>query len=83
MKPYALGLDIGGTRMKLGVVRLRDGTIGPVSVVDTCRDSETEFFSRIQQAAEENLARAGVALDQLEGVGVSVGTYVFSDGCID
>ena len=83
MKPYALGLDIGGTRMKLGVVRLEDGTIGPVSVMDTCRDSEEGFFSGIQKAAAENLTRAGITKDQLEGVGVSVGTYVFSDGCID
>lgn len=83
MKPYALGLDIGGTRMKLGAVRLADGWVGPVDVRDTCRDSEEGFFASIRQAVDENLQKAGISKDALEGVGVSIGTYVFSDGCID
>lgn len=83
MKPYALGLDIGGTRTKVGVVRLVDGGIGPVDVCDTCGDSEESFFGGLGRAVEENLRKTGILEDDLEGVGVSIGTYVFSDGCID
>ena len=83
MSHYAVGLDIGGTRMKLGVVDLLSGTIGPVDVVDTVRDSEPGFFEKIREAVDENLKKAGVDRSQLAGVGVSIGTYVFEDGCID
>lgn len=83
MSRYAVGLDIGGTRMKLGVVNLETGQIGPVDVADTCRDSEAEFFRRIREAVDWNLEKAGVDRTLLQGVGVSIGTYVFEDGCID
>ena len=83
MSRYAVGLDIGGTRMKLGTVNLETGEIGPVDVADTVRDSEPGFFERIREAVDENLKKAGVERSQIEGVGVSIGTYVFEDGCID
>lgn len=83
MNRYALGIDIGGTRTKMGIVELNTGRISAVKVFDTYRESEKRFLESVKEAFEQCLKEENINKDMLEGVGVSIGSYVFSDGTID
>ena len=83
MSRYAVGVDIGGTRTKMGLVELRLGKVFPVKVFDTCRESEEIFLDSMRKALKQCLQEENVKEDELAGVGVSIGSYVFSDGTID
>lgn len=78
MKPYFLGIDIGTSRVKAGLVD-RDGTLLPGASIDV--PSEFEAGGRARQSAETliDLVRrvipqacraAGVASDQVAAVGI-------------
>ncbi len=83
MKTYVLGIDIGGTRTKMGVVDLESGGITGVKVFDTCRISEKDFLQGISENMNDCLSQASLSKAELAGVGVSIGSYVFQDGTID
>lgn len=83
MSRYAAGIDIGGTRTKIGIAELDTGRVANVKVIDTGRDCEEKFLQSVDETLalclkEENLEKTG-----LLGAGVSVGSYVFTDGTID
>ena len=77
--PLAAGIDIGGTRIKSGIVDLSAGQVLASRVISTERCSEEVFLGKISA-----LVRAyGQDTDNLAGVGISIGSYVFEDGSID
>lgn len=83
MRTFAIGIDIGGTRTKLGLVDLEAG-----SVIDTLiRPTETNDAQAFQQLIGEAItAFAQIARDQqvpLLGVGIGVSSFVFADGTVD
>ena len=83
MSRYAAGIDIGGTRTKIGIVELETGTVSKVKVFDTCRESEEQFFISMREALEQCLKQEKLKKSDLSGVGISIGSYVFFDGTID
>lgn len=80
---FAAGIDIGGTRIKLGVVDLDAGTVLSRGILDTEKAGEQPFFDAVSRALTAQLSSLGLARERLVGVGVSIGSYVFSDGTID
>ena len=82
MKHYAAGIDIGGTRTKIGIVEAETGTVSQVSVIDSGKD-ETEFLALMDRTLEKQIKEAGLEKKDLAGAGISIGSYVFSDGNID
>lgn len=83
MRTKVVGIDIGGTRTKMGIVDLESGTVTAVRVFDTCRTSETDFLAGMSDNLDGCLEEAGLSKAELSGAGVSVGSYVFRDGTID
>jgi predicted NBD/HSP70 family sugar kinase len=75
----ALGIDIGGTRTKMGLVNLGTGSVTVQKIFNTHKESEEAFLQSLKLAYEE---LTGVSR-QLFGAGVSIGSYVFEDGRID
>ncbi len=67
--PTVLGIDIGGTNTKLGLVAV-DGTIRSAGRIptDAKGDSPEPFFSRLFPAVDTLVAEAG---DNLIGIGIS------------
>lgn len=82
MKHYAAGIDIGGTRTKIGIVERQTGTVSSMSVIDSGKD-EAEFLTLVNRTLEERLKEKGLNKKDLEGAGISIGSYVFPDGSID
>lgn len=83
MSRLVAGIDIGGTRVKLGIVDLKTGNASRVIVFNTCKDSEGAFLQSISNALDQCLKEQGLVKENLHGIGVSIGSYVFADGSID
>ena len=80
-KKYVVGVDIGGTTSKIGVVDAR-GTILAQSVIktDTNVDAAT-FVHTLAEAIKENITKAGVEGD-VRGIGVGAPNGNYYTGCI-
>lgn len=79
----ALGIDIGGTRTKMGIVDLESGEIFGARIFDTIRSTHEEMMHVMQQELRSCCEETGIAAEELKGTGVSIGTFVFEDGTID
>lgn len=83
MSRLVAGIDIGGTRVKLGLVELETGNVSKVIVFNTCKDSEEAFLQSVSCALDLCLKEQGIKKEKLLGIGASIGSYVFADGSID
>lgn len=83
MSRYAAGIDIGGTRTKIGIVEVDTGRVSGVEVVDTGKDCEETFLQLLNETLVRCLEKENLEKADLLGVGVSIGSYVFTDGTID
>lgn len=83
MRRLIAGIDIGGTRVKLGVVELDTGNVSQVIVFNTYRNSEEAFLQSISDVLDQCLKEQNLKKENLLGIGVSIGSYVFADGSID
>ena len=72
---YLIGIDIGGTRLKTGLVRL-DGTVERATVDDTAGEQFEGVFTRILEHVHGHLAAGG---DQAMGLGVALPGIVEGD----
>lgn len=80
MKKLAIGIDIGGTRTKIGLVDLALGQVLEMQIVPT----ETKDAFRFEQIIGESIgAFKTKANTQLLGVGIGVSSFVFEDGMVD
>lgn len=80
-KKYVVGVDIGGTTSKIGVVDAR-GAILAQSVIktDTNVDAAT-FVHTLAEAIKDNITKAGVE-DEVRGIGVGAPNGNYYTGCI-
>lgn len=83
MSRLVAGIDIGGTRVKLGIADLETGTVSNTIIFNTCKDSEEAFLQSVSKAVDQCLKEQGLKKATLLGLGVSIGSYVFADGSID
>ena len=79
-KHFVIGLDIGGTRCKAGLVDISSGEVLQSEVFPTEKDDEDLFFQKLREKCS-NIAN--YAESPIEGIGVGVLTYVFADGSVD
>lgn len=66
---YYVGVDIGGTSIKAGVVS-DDGTILYKSVKATIKNSETEFLKQILEIIEAVLGQLQLTYQDIESIGI-------------
>ena len=80
-KKCVVGVDIGGTTSKIGVVDARgDVLVQSVIKTETTVTAE-EFIAQLAAAIKADIARAGVE-DQIRGVGVGAPNGNYYTGCI-
>ncbi|TDB67442.1 ROK family protein [Arundinibacter roseus] len=83
MKKLAIGIDIGGTRTKGGLVDLNDGRVIEKFIFPT----ETTDVARFEQslhAAIDNLRKKADNIQlPIVGIGVGVSGFVWEDGRVD
>lgn len=83
MKPYAFGIDIGGTTIKMGFFNT-DGTFVRNWEIPTRKEGNGEMIlPDIARAIKKELADEKVSLDDIEGVGIGVPGPVLPDGTVN
>jgi len=83
LKKLAIGIDIGGTRSKIGLVDLTAGQVLETQILPT----ETKNAARFEQAIGETIqtlkAKAAVLQADVLGIGIGVSSFVHADGLVD
>lgn len=83
MEKYAIGIDIGGTRTKIGLVNIATGEVLDTRVSPT----ETKNARRFEQGISDAIHDLKVKADEMgvgvSGVGIGVSSFVFADGTVD
>jgi len=83
LKTTAIGIDIGGTRTKIGLVRLATGQVESMLVTPTETKDGERFLQTIGDAIRQLKASATGPSSALAGVGIGVPGFVFADGTVD
>ncbi|MDD3174385.1 MAG: ROK family protein [Herbinix sp.] len=83
MGRYAVGLDIGGTRIKMGIIELESGKVMAAEVFPTERHFEVVFYESIRKSLCHMLSKLSMDAVKLVGIGISIGSYVYSDGTLN
>jgi len=83
MDRLIIGIDIGGTRTKIGLVDLKAGEVIGLLVEPTEKESASLFESKIDAAIRELMARAKADNKKVEGIGFGVPSFVWADGTVD
>lgn len=83
MKKLVIGIDIGGTRTKIGLVDLEAGEVIETRIFPT----ETKNARRFEQVIGDAIHDLKVKADEMDvrvsGVGIGVSSFVFEDGTVD
>lgn len=83
MKPYAFGIDVGGTTVKCGFFNT-DGTFVENWEITTRKENNgAQILPDIADAIRGKLKEHGVSLDDVEGVGIGVPGPVLDDGVVN
>jgi glucokinase len=82
MQKLAIGVDIGGTRTKIGLVDLHAGQVVDSLIFPTETREARRFENTLSDAIHtlQNYPNANVPL---RGVGIGVSSFVFGDGTVD
>ncbi len=83
MKTLAIGIDIGGTRTKIGLVDLASGNVEAMFITPTETKDGVRFLEGVGQAITQLKQQAADEQASLAGVGIGVPGFVFADGLVD
>jgi len=82
MKPYAIGVDVGGTTVKIGIFRT-EGTLTCKWEIPTRTEEEgSHILPDIAASVREKLAELQIPETSVEGLGIGVPGPVTGDGVI-
>ncbi len=80
-KKYVVGVDIGGTTTKIGVVDARGDVLAQSVIKTETSITAEEFIKQLGAAIKQNITAAG-AEGQIRGVGVGAPNGNYYTGCI-
>jgi glucokinase len=83
LKTRAIGIDVGGTRTKIGLVNLATGQVEAMHITPTETKSSARFLHLIGKAISQLKAEAIASESVLVGVGIGVPGFVSADGIVD
>lgn len=83
MEKLVIGIDIGGTRTKIGLVDLLAGKVVRSIIEPTEKDSAARFEHRINGAIRELITTSSRDQKRIEGIGFGVPSFVWTDGTVD
>jgi glucokinase len=76
---YALGIDLGGTKILAGVIELQTGEIVSTAIQPTKESSATGLLERLEQVAMEAVRRAGQTHASVVAAGIGAAGQVDTD----
>ena len=81
--PYYLGIDLGGTNIKSGVVDDRGRPLSSVSIETEAERGPEVGIRNLAEAGQKAVAASGLSWDEIVGVGLgSPGTMDLSRGML-
>jgi glucokinase len=83
MQKYAVGIDIGGTRTKIGLVDLEYGRVINLALTPTEKYDAGLFLDNLYQQYTVLTNKAGITHQQMAGLGIGVPGFVYEDGSVD
>ena len=72
MKPYAIGVDIGGTSVKLGLFSSDGALMTKWEIPTVTENSGSGILSDVARSISQTLDNAGIDISQVEGIGFGV-----------
>ena len=82
MKPYAFGVDIGGTTVKIGFFSSNGKFVEHWEIPTRKEDNGSMILPDIASAIAKKIDEYNITLDDIEGVGVGVPGPVLGDGVV-
>ena len=82
MKPYVLGIDIGGTNTVFGIVDARGNVIASSSIKTQKHNNFDDDLDELHTEATR-LIEANDAVDKIQGIGIGAPNANYYTGCID
>ncbi len=83
MKTFAVGIDIGGTRTKIGLVDLQEGKVTQRKIIPTETKNSILFLRGIFDAVNGFKDVADSKNSKIIGIGFGVPSFVFEGGVVD
>ena len=83
MKPYAFGVDIGGTTIKMGFFSTDGKFLDKWEITTRTENNGEKVLPDIARSIKKKLKENELTLDDLEGVGIGVPGPVLSSGIVD
>jgi glucokinase len=83
MAKYAIGIDIGGTRTKIGLVDIYEGRVLDLILSPTERNDSELFISGLYSQYCSLLEKSGITKDIISGIGIGAPGFVYADGSVD
>ena len=82
MKAYAVGVDVGGTSVKLGLFSLEGALLDKWEIPTRTEGKGGKILPDVVRSIEEKLAEKGVSPQEVEGVGIGVPGPVDGDSTV-
>lgn len=82
MRPYAFGVDIGGTAIKLGLFQTSGELMEKWSIPTRTQDKGEYVLPDVIESVRSTLDERGIPWDEVEGVGMGVPGPVKEDGTV-
>lgn len=76
---YALGVDFGGTAVKIGLINDRGAIVARSKIATKDAASPEAWMDMVAQAAQDLTDETGIPLDSLSGMGIGVPGFVDFD----
>ena len=83
MKPYAFGVDIGGTTVKIGFFSSEGELLDDWEIPTRKEDGGSNVLPDIAAAIRKKVEETGITLQDLEGIGSGVPGCVLEDGTVN
>lgn len=83
MTKLAIGIDIGGTRTKIGLVDLTEGKVMETMISPTETIDSEKFLKNIELAVDALKLKAFDLNSEIAGIGFGIPGFVFENGVVD
>ena len=72
MKPYAFGIDIGGTTVKIGFFETTGTLLKKWEIPTRTDDGGSQILTDIAEAVKAELAEREIGAEDIEGIGMGI-----------
>jgi glucokinase len=83
MQKYAVGIDIGGTRTKIGLADLEKGRVLDMVLTPTEKNDPDLFISNLHRQYCYLAEKSGIGQKSIAGLGIGIPGFVYDDGSVD